>query len=109
MAWHLHAGTEAMYVEPLGRRTPVKVWGIANVMAQIEVVGGNGSRSRCKCSRLKAPTPAEAREFFPEMFASMCEDANPVRAEDIGQPIGLINNGMPAFFKALGQAIGGEK
>lgn len=60
--WHLHDGVEAMYCDPMGRRTPCRVLRVHNSMATVEWESGNSGRASCR--RLGAPTYEESKTHF---------------------------------------------
>ena len=86
--WHLHSGTEGMYQDPFGRRTPLRAIKIHNQMATVEWASGK-TRSRVSCRRITAPTYAEALVHWPELAADMLES---------DPRFGIISNEMPVFF-----------
>ena len=60
--WHLHDGVEAMYCEPLGRRTPCRVIRVHNSMVTIELA--SGSTTRVSAKRLGCPNYEESQTHF---------------------------------------------
>ena len=60
--WHLHDGVEAMYCEPLGRRTPCRVIRVHNSMVTVELASGSATRVSAK--RLACPNYDESKTHF---------------------------------------------
>jgi hypothetical protein len=88
--WHLHDGTEAMYQDPMGRRTPLMVVRVHNQMATVEFASGNTGRVSLR--RVVAPRVTEYEQHFEH-------DGGAWRHK--GPKLGIVHNGMPAFFDAI--------
>lgn len=91
--WSLHDGTEAMYQDPMGRRTPLVVVKVHNTMATVEYASGNTGRLAAR--RLVRPRPAEYQQFFRHDGTAWRHRPN----------FGIVHNGMPAFFDAIKDAM----
>ena len=60
--WHLHDGVEAVYCDPMGRRTPCRVLRVHNSMVTVEWESGNSGRVSAK--RLGCPNYEESKTHF---------------------------------------------
>lgn len=89
MAWNLHDGTEGMYQDPMGRRTPLRVIRVHNSMATVE--WASGRTGRCSIRRIVSPNESEYRTLFEK-------DGDTWK---LRPKFGIIGNGMPAFFDAI--------
>ena len=105
--WHLHDGTEGVYQDPMGRRTPLRVIRVHNTMATVEFL--SGKTGRVSCRRITAPTYTEALQHWPTVAAEMASEARRKAGlaveDDMPPKFGLIHNGMPKFFEALKAAV----